>query len=432
MNYSPFVKAVIACAALLLALADSSLASSHTRGPNPADSDWNNQALVLKAATSAGANPTSADLLARAVTTTITEKFKIAPEGEVNSFGYSVSLSGNRALLGTATYDRATAAAYVYVFIGGVWTLEATLIPSDLQLNNTYGSAVSLSGARALVGAPYSSNSSSHGQAYVFAFDGTNWNEEAKLVSSGSDNLDFFGWAVSIQGDRALVGAWGEVGNDGAAYIFERTGTSWSESAKLLPTPDQGSGFGIAVSLSGQRALVGQTVGNEIDFSGAAYVFRVESGSWSQEAKLSVVNSPDESFAAAVSLSGNRALIGAPQGFSKGSAYVFAFDGRAWDQTAHIFALSEVTSGGNFGQSVSLSGRRALIGASEDNNSIGSAYLYRFDGAIWTEQEKLVASDGAPDDEFGFSVSLEGQRALIGAGRPQFGGTGAAYVFGGL
>jgi hypothetical protein len=141
----------------------------------------------------------------------------------------------------------------------------------DTQHNERFGMAVSISGKRALVGAlGYEINRRQIGSAYVFAFDGNTWSQEAQLMPSDGNSYGEFGLAVSISGKRAVVtageGAAGE--GVGVAYLFVRSGSSWSERKALAPSDGLGYSFGASVSLSGQRVLVGAP-----DGAGAAYVF---------------------------------------------------------------------------------------------------------------------------------------------------------------
>ena len=394
------------------------------------------QTTTLTAATKAGASTDAAQSLARAIAMTVTEQAKLTPpDGAVgDQFGVSVSLSGNRALVGARlTDDNGTdsGSAYVFVFNGTSWSEEAKLLPSDGVAGDFFGTTVSLSGNRALVGAPFKAGTGMHsGAAYIFVFDGTSWTQQAKLNASDSGNVDNFGDSVSLSGNQALISA--PFNGNGAAYYFVLSGGTWSQQAKLLP--DGGTGFIDAVSLSGNRALLG---GRGITPANASYIFVYDGTSWSQEAKLTSGVAYDQ-FGVSVSLSGTRAIVGAPldgdNGISSGAAYVFAFDGTTWSEQAKLTASDEARNN-QFGTSVSLSGTRALVGAIRGTGSVqasGAAYLFAFDGTSWTQRNKLIASDGDSYDTFGDSVSLFGARALVGASTNVVNGvaSGSAYFFG--
>lgn len=376
----------------------------------------------------------AAQSLARIVAATIHEQAKLVPADGTpgDAFGSRVSLSGDRALIGASCDNDNgdnSGAAYIFVFDGSTWREEAKLKPSDGGEQDSFGFSVSLSGDRALIGADNDQNNgAAGGSAYVFTFDGTTWTQQVKLTPSDLRSAGFFGFSVSLSGDRALIGSTGANASKGAAYVFAFDGATWSQEAKL--TAADGETFdrlGESVSLSGNRALVGAGQGH------AAYVFVSDGTMWSQEAKLTGDEVGLDFFGAAVSLSGSRALIGASgdgeKGLQSGAAYIFDFDGTTWNQEAKLFADDEV-AGDFFGSSVSLSGKRALVGATE-NSSDGpsAAYLFFFDGAQWNQQRKLTPSDGPIGDFNSISVSLSGKRVLVGTA-DSAGDGGAAYVFG--
>jgi uncharacterized repeat protein (TIGR01451 family) len=364
-----------------------------------------------------------------------------------DAFGYSVSLSGDRALIGAVFDDdsgSSSGSAYVFDFNGTSWSETAKLTASDGAASDQFGLSVSLSGDRALIGARLDDdNGSSSGSAYVFDFNGTSWSQADKLTASDGAAGDWFGWSVSLSGDRALIGANldDDSGTDsGSAYVFDFNGTSWSETDKLMPPDGAASDeFGYSVSLSGDRALIGARLDDDRGSdSGSAYVFDFDGSAWSETDKLTASDgTSSDYFGISVSLSGNRALIGAVSANGNeslsGSAYVFDFNGTSWSETEKLTA-SDGAAFDQFGVSVSLSGDRALIGANRDDDSgtgSGSAYVFDFNGTSWSETDKLSASDGAGDDFFGSSVSLSGDRALIGAPSDDDKGSssGSAYVF---
>ena len=394
------------------------------------------QTTTLTTARKVDASRDAVQSLARAIAMTLTERAKLTPpDGAAgDQFGLSVSLSGNRALVGARLTDDNgidSGSAYVFVFDGTSWSEEAKLLPSDGAAGDFFGTTVSLSGNHALVGAPFKAGTGSHsGAAYTFVFDGTSWTQEAKLNASDSGNIDNFGDSVSLSGNQALISA--PFNGNGAAYYFVLSGGVWSQQAKLLP--DGGAGFIDAVSLSGNRALLG---GRGITPGNASYIFVYEGTSWSQEAKLTSGVAYDQ-FGVTVSLSGTRAIVGAPldsdNGTNSGAAYVFAFDGNSWSEQAKLTASDEARNN-QFGTSVSLSGTHALVGAIRGTGSTqasGAAYLFAFDGTSWTQRSKLIASDGDSYDTFGDSVSLSGARALVGASTNVVNGvaSGSVYFFG--
>ena len=316
--------------------------------------------------------------------------------------------------------------------MAGDWNETQKLLASDGAVSDYFGCSVSLSGNTALIGA--SNDDNYKGSAYVFTRTGTTWTQQAKLLASDGVAYYYFGYSVSLDGDTALIGA---PGNE-LAYIFTRTGITWTQQAKLLASDGAaGDGFGCSVSLSGDIALIGAPTVYETT-PGSAYVFTRTGTTWTQQAKLLASDGvAGDNFGWSVSLSGYTALIAVPgdsdNGVDSGSAYVFIRTGTTWTQQAKLLP-TDGAAGDNFGFSVSLSGDTAFIGADgDDDNEVnsGSAYVFIRTRTTWTQQAKLLASDGAAEDWFGCSVSLNDNTALIAAEFDNDNGeySGSVYVF---
>ena len=377
-----------------------------------------------------------------------TEAKLLVPDGaEYDYFGWSVSISGDVAIVGVINDDDkgdSSGSAYVFRRIGSSWVQEQKLLASDGSESDNFGWSVSISGDVALVGAKgdnvYGYFS---GSAYVFRRIGSNWVQEKKLFPSDGALYDEFGWSVSISGNVALVGAYGD--NDkgsysGSAYVFRWDGSSWVEEKKLLASDGAAyDNFGDSLSISGDVALVGAPYDDDNgNSSGSAYVFRWDGSSWVEEKKLLASDGAAyDNFGDSLSISGNVALVGVPfdndKGDAAGSAYVFRWNGSIWVEEQKLLA-SDGASDDWFGDSVSISGNVALVGALYDNDNggySGSAYVFRWDGSNWVEGPKLLASEGAAYDNFGESVSISGDMALVGAPFDDDNGddSGSAYVF---
>lgn len=370
-------------------------------------------------------------------------KLKADDGAVLDQFGRSVSLSGNRVLIG-AHWDRDngpdSGSAYIYDFNGVSWEQTTKLLANDGSTGDEFGYSVSLFGDRALIGAFGDDDMGvDTGSVYVFDFDGQNWIQTAKIFPSDVTGNNEFGRAVSLENNRALIGA-SESNNSGSAYVFDFDGNNWLETAKLVP--EEGGVneyFGWSVSLSTNRALIG-SYGDNV-YSGSAYIFALGTKGWSETTKLTASDGATaDHFGISVSLEDDRALIGSYMddtdlGFNLGSAYVFELKNSGWVETVKLTASdADYTKKAQFGSSVSLLGNQALIGAQEDGdgrNKTGSAYLFKFKNGTWNEVDKLTASDGDDGDRFGVSVSLSGKHILIGAkdDRDNGGKSGSAYVF---
>jgi len=360
-------------------------------------------------------------------------------------FGFSVSISGDTALIGAKNDDDSgneSGSAYVLRYNGTSWVEEPKLTASDGAQGDAFGYSVSISSGTALVGAW--SDNSLLGSAYVFRYDGSNWVQEAKLTASDGVSGDAFGFSVSISGDTALVGAVGDDddgSSSGSAYVFRYNGSNWVEEPKFTASDGAaGDEFGFSVSISGDTALVGAHGDDDAGASsGSAYVFRYNGSNWVEEPKFTASDAAaSDEFGISVSIARNTALIGAhgddDNGSSSGAAYVFRYNGSSWVEEQKLTA-SDGSAGNQLGYSVSVSNGTALVGARGDDDTgagSGSAYLFSYNGSTWVEGAKLTASDGTALDTFGRSVSISDGTALVGAHGNDDNGSnsGSAYVFG--
>jgi hypothetical protein len=324
------------------------------------------------------------------------------------------------------------------------WSEQAKLIASDAEEDESFGYSLSIDGYYAIIGAHYDDdNGFSSGSAYIFIRSGTSWTQQAKLLASDGAEMDLFGFTVAIDGDYVIIGAHedDDIGsNSGSVYIFKRDGTAWTENAKLVASDgDCRKHFGCSVSMNNDYVIVG-SYGDEDNGqdSGSAYIFKRNGTTWTQQAKILPSDGAEEDlFGYSVSLDNDTAIIGAHQdddnGQNSGSAYIFKRNGTTWTQQAKILP-SDGALNDYFGYSVSLDSDTAIIGAHQDNDNgqnSGSAYIFKHNGTTWTQQAKILPSDGSSDDSFGVSVSIDGHHALFGAYGDDYNGedSGSAYVF---
>jgi pimeloyl-ACP methyl ester carboxylesterase len=396
-----------------------------------------------------------------------------------NYFGYSVAISGDTLVVGAYSEDSSatgvngaesnddapnSGAAYVFVRSGTSWTQQAYLKASNADMFDNFGYSVSISGDTLVVGATGEkslatgvngdqsndapNDGTQHGAAYVFVRSGTTWAQQAYLKASntasgapnphGNGGGDEFGCSVAISGDRLVVGAYGEdslavgVNGDqsnnnalesGAAYVFARNGTSWTQQAYLKASNADvviegwygGGYFGWSVAISGDTVVVG--------------AFGESSN--------------------AVGVNGNESNTAAPE---SGAAYVFVHSGTAWIQEAYLKASNaegqtpEIFNGDFFGQSVAVSGDTVVVGAyhessnatgvngNQSDNSAeaaGAAYVFVRTGIVWTQEAYIKASNTESIAAFGYSVAISGDTMVAGAPWQDVnaGYTGAAYAF---
>lgn len=359
-------------------------------------------------------------------------------------YGWAVAIDGEYAIVGSKFDDDGASnagSAYIYVSDGNIWSEEAKLSASDGGASDEFGFSVAISGNYAIVGAPgdddFGSNS---GSAYIFFNNGSSWTQQAKLTASVGVANDEFGTSVSIEGDYAIVGAsFDDAGtmDSGGAYIFHRSGSTWTEQAILsasdAATNDQ---FGQSVSIDGDYAIIGALAD---DFgTGSAYIFNRSGSSWTQQAKLIASDAAaSDLFGKSVSISGEYAIVGArlddDNGGASGSAYIFNRSGTSWSEQTKLTA-SDAAANDEFGFSVAIDGDRAVVGAhtnDDDGTNSGSAYVFSRSGTSWSEEAKITANDASANDQFGYSVSVSGFNAIVGGFRNDDDGTdsGSAYVF---
>lgn len=245
-------------------------------------------------------------------------------------FGWSVSVSGDVLLIGAWGASLETGAAYVFRRSGGVWVKEQKLVASDGELGDRFGYAVALEDGIAVVGA-YAENEKGYraGAAYAFRHDGAAWNEEAKLLAPDGAPDDTFGTFVELSGGRALISAWIHDVSTGAAYVFDGA-AGWGLEQKLLPQDAaQFDYFGSCLALQGDVALVGAYGDDDHgQDSGSVHVFRRNAFGWVETQKLRAGDGTTSLFfGIACALDGGMALIGSqPPAFGLGPAYVAPLD----------------------------------------------------------------------------------------------------------
>jgi len=433
-------------------------------------------------------------------------------------FGNAVAISGDTVVVAAYVEDSSASqsdnnaensgAVYVFVRTGQYWSQQAYLKASNREPYDFFGWSVAISGDILVVGAPgedsgatvvngdeSSNNAIGSGAAYVFVRRGTTWSQQAYLKASNAGAGDQFGQSVSLSGTTVLIGAHAEdsnatgvdgnqgdntVNSAGAAYVFVQDGFTWSQQAYLKASNTGSDRFGWAVSISGETAVVGadqeasnfdgvdntplRTAAQDDDTAvaaGAAYVFVRNGTTWSQQAYLKASNSDaGDWFGSSVSVSGNTVVVGALRErsnapgvngnqndntmFWAGAAYVFARNGTTWSQQAYLKA-SNPEGVDQFGVSVAVSGDTAVVGAnfedsattginSTPNNntsSSGAAYVFRRSGTNWSQEWYLKASDTERDAVFGESVAVAGDTIVIGSPSIISTESGSAYVFSG-
>jgi len=409
----------------------------------------------------------------------------LASDGAADAkFGFSVAVDGDTMVIGAyGDEDKGDNSGSAYIYTREVagsltagWTQRAKLLASDGAADDRFGTSVAISGDTVAVGAwGDDDKGSSSGSACIFTRDvagslTAGWTQRAKLLATDGAADDGFGWRVAISGDTVAVGAPGDDdkgSSSGSAYIYTRNvagslTAGWTQRAKLLATDGAaGDGFGYSVAISGDTVAMGARGDDDKgSATGSAYIFtRDDAGSltagWTQRAKLLASDGAAyDWFGVSVAIDGDTMVVGAygddNKGFLKGSAYIFTRNvagnlTAGWTQRAKLLATDGAAHDIYFGYSVAISGDTVAVGVYSDDDKgyrpadIGSAYIYMRNvagnlTAGWTQRAKLLASEGAGGDRFGWSVAISGDTVAVGAFSDYDNGfsSGSAYVFASL
>jgi trimeric autotransporter adhesin len=411
--------------------------------------------------------------------------------GDTLAVGAAYESSGSTGINGDQENNdkyHQSGAVYVFTRNGTRWSQQAYIKASNTDAADYFGVSVSLYGDTLAVGALFESSNATgvdgdqynndmfgRGAVYVFVREGTTWSQQAYLKASNTDGTDsFFGHDISLYEDTLAIGAVGESSNatgvdgdqdntdaeySGAVYVFTRDGERWRQQAYLKASnTDAGDTFGYYVSLYGETLAVGAPSessnatgidgdqdNNDMEKSGAVYVFTREGTTWSQQAYIKASNTdPDDSFGT-VSLYGDTLAVGAPGESSNatgvdgdednndadksGAVYIFTRDGKTWSQRAYL-KTSNTDAQDGFGNHLSLyrdtlvaaapyeSSAATLIDGDQNNNDAeasGAVYLFKREGTRWSQQEYVKASNTDANDNFGSRVSLYEDTFAVGA-----------------
>ncbi|MFG0329987.1 MAG: FG-GAP repeat protein [Phycisphaerales bacterium] len=304
-----------------------------------------------------------------------------------------------------------------------------TIMPPALEPWDYFGNALAVSGDVAVVGAHGNDDLGREaGAAFILRFTGGSWTQEARLLAPGGTDVDTFGLAVDADGDWVVIGA-PRHDDTGAVFVYRWDGAEWGLHAELHASDGQPfDAFGVSVSIVGDLIFVGADAADDlVDDAGAVYVFRREGGAWAQEAKLSTGLADRTRFGRAIDAVADGVVIGSwiesGTGPRWGVVEVYRHTVNGWVVEATLRPSDPVENDG-FGGSISLDGAKVLIGA----RGAGAAYVFRRDAGVWREDSKLTPGVQNPGVLFGDSVDLEDNLAVIGAPGSST-SAGAAFAF---
>ena len=348
-------------------------------------------------------------------------------------FGYSVDIEGDVVIVGAPEDDDGAGttcnAAYIYRRDGTTWFEEAKLSPSDCEGEDIdFGICVSISGDMAVVGARhYVQGDDVTGAVYVYAYEEPNWDLQALLLPEDGAIDSVFGGSVAIDGEMLIVGAIGddEFGDDhGSVYWYRWSESEWQYQGKFdPPTLTTVGWFGLSAALDGDLAVIGTAEEEDGIWSYGALVYRFDGAQWTEEAHLPGSNEDEDGYFLSGWTAVRNDLValgmmlddgGGPQ---SGSVYLYRFDEGSWDLETQLSA-SDGVEGDRFGISVTIGDGVVAVGAyhhDEIGADAGGVYLYDYDGSTWSNETKVLATDGTEGDAFGLDVALDGATLVVGA-----------------
>ena len=327
--------------------------------------------------------------------------------------------------------------------------VEGVVVPAPEGGSTNWGHSVDVSGTILIAG--YTSYVGDGGGVFILEQKGKKWDLLEHFRTPNGDR-DWYGHAVAIDGDIAVVSAYehggkkpvagGPLGEGpGRVYVYQRQGgKGFGEMQKLKGEGVQNNDrFGYSVDISGNTLIAGTPFHDEE--KGAVYVYKRDGDQWKQQAKLLADDAGVKNrFGWDCAISENTIVVGAPLAAAparlSGAAYVFKRQGDAWAQVVKI-TPEDGDGGDSFGVSVDVSKSRIIVGANKDENEVkkrnsGSAYIFQLIGDVVTQEAKLTADEPQEGAGFGLTVALDVNRALVGApstDTKRGDDSGAAYAF---
>lgn len=315
--------------------------------------------------------------------------------------------------------------AVVFVESSGVWSHQAALSPSDGAAAASAPVSVAVHGDIAVVGARLHNHTvEGQGAVYVFERTGSSWTEVAEILAPDASMFAHFGSSVAFDGETLVVGAPGvrhPTGwQMGRVYFYEVIGGVWTLRANLDEYPISLE-LGSSVAVDGDRAIVGAEAGNDqAPTQGSAFLYKRTGGVWAQQTRLVPPFDPtvDEHFGRSVDIEANRVVIGAPDAWTGGpqfgEVHVFTENGNLWSPE-QVLVPSDGQGHDRFGHDVSLVGGRILVGAWGHDGLDGTAYFFGHDGSSWSELGQLTSPQSIPNELSGSSVAMNSEHIAVGA-----------------
>jgi FG-GAP repeat len=358
---------------------------------------------------------------------------RYAPDGLANdNFGHSVAISGDYAVVGSPFNDidgkNNQGAAYIFKRDNGTWTVQQKITSANGFADDLFGYSVAIDGDNIIVGGIHANVwGTQQGAAYIFHRSGTTWTMQEQLIPIRVQMNDNVGCSVSIAGDYAIVGSYNADGGTGAVNIYRKEMSGWNPIQRIVPTDGiANDNFGNSIAISGDYIVVGSYLSDNGTFinQGSVYIYQKDANNlWAFQQKVVPSNGQsNDKFGSSVAITSDYVVVGSPYSdngsvLNQGSTYVYKRNGNIWGQEFQILTPNGQANDYN-GVSVSIEGDYILVSAYNDDrlrNFQGLAYIYKRNGTSWNMLRKIFEPTPSTSNSFGFSVGLNGGRFVVGA-----------------
>jgi hypothetical protein len=375
------------------------------------------------------------------------QESKVVGTGNIGAgqqgWAVAISADGNTMVESAFEDNTTTGAAWVFIRSGGVWTQQVKLVGAGLVGPLSYqGVSVAISSDGNTIAVGSYGEDTSRGVVLMYTRSGTVWSQQAKLVGSGAIGAYANqGYSVSLSSDGNTLIEGGTADNSfhGAAWVFTRSGTTWTQQAKLIGTGVIGTaqvfeGYAVTLSSDGNTAIVGGIGDN--NNQGAAWVFTRSGITWTQQTKLigtGSIGAAEQGTSATLSADGNTLVVGGyVDNTNQGAAWVYTRSGTTWTQQTKLIGTGNIGAALQ-GTSVSLSsnGNTLAVSGCTDNSNKGAVWIYAYSGGTWTQKQKFVGSGAIGTlAQQGYSVSLSADgNTIVEGGHSDNSNIGAVWVF---
>ena len=345
------------------------------------------------------------------------------------AFGNAIAVDGDEVFVGEATYEMRSGVVYVFGRDpSGNWVQTQRIEPSSAEPGDRFGIGLAKYENTLLVSATRADEGA--GAVYVYQAQGGTWIESGRLETTDRSPADSLGTGLAMNSDWIMVGTIAQDDRTGAAYAFRREGESWVQHSKIRPADiDEGDTFGSRIALQGNQMLISAPFGSDGEGRVYSFTYREDSDTWEEMGQLQAPALSDQTmFGADIAIGDGFSLVGAP-GAGMGAVFVYGLSGDMWQLASLLYPYESTGGAMEFGGSIALDGNSALIGAFSAVQGQGRVFSYTFNPETfeWNAAAK-ISSDEDGRAFFGRTVGLGGNIA-VGVANGADRGAGAAWVF---